>query len=257
MKLKFLADETLMDLRTNFPTYKEHYFNRDNEWFDRYFQENNGILESKIDFEIPNLNFDEDYSISDRENVKLVYDALKHLTISQATQERLWSGLVHTQFRDFAYYRLKNEIAAQNEKRIETAMFFKNGKKRSLFVHILARLWWVGHMTYDETNESNPYWLTDFFCEKDFSARSVVFFASNFTSNPNITKGILKTLVNWKESGIEIKRDHFVQANKYLNVVGGAMILDMLSTEEVEEMVDGYLRRYYGISKIGEKIVVI
>lgn len=91
--------------------------------------------------------------------------------------------------------------------------------KRSLFVHILARLWWVGYMTYDETNEENPYLLTEFFCEKDFSARCVVFFSSNFTSNPNISKGILKTLHEWQENGITIKRDHFVQANKYLRLL--------------------------------------
>lgn len=247
MKLNYISDEKLMDLRTNFDSYKEHYFNKDNEWFDKYLKLNDGILESKIDFEMPNFNYAEDYSISDRENVKKVYEALKNLTVVQATQERLWSGLAHLQWRDYTFYRLRNEIENRNEKRINTALFFRNGKKRSLFVHILARLWWVGYMTYDEENETNPYWLTEFFCEKDFSARSVVFFSSNLTSNPNITKGILKTLIKWKDSGIEIKRDHFVQANKYLNVVGGAMILDLLTLEEVENMVDGYLRKYYGV----------
>nr|WP_245693844.1 hypothetical protein [Sediminibacillus halophilus] len=53
----------------------------------------------------------------------------------------------------------------------------------------------------------------------------------------------------WKEGGIPVKRDHFVQYTNYLNVVGGAMILDMLSVEKVEIMVDTYLKRYYGIEK--------
>lgn len=142
---------------------------------------------------------------------------------------------------------MKNELQGENVTRINTALFFKNGNKRSLFVHILARLWWVGYMTYDETNTENPYWLTEFFCEKDFSARSVVFFSSNFTSNPNITKGILRSLIKLQKSGVSIKRDHFVQANKYLNVVGGAMVLDMLTTDEVEIMIDKYLAKYYGL----------
>lgn len=71
------------------------------------------------------------------------------------------------------------------------------------------------------------------------------FFSSNFTSNRNITKGILKVLYKWQPNGISIKRDHFVQANKYLNVTGGAMILDMLETEEVEGR--GNDGNYYGI----------
>jgi len=52
-------------------------------------------------------------------------------------------------------------------------------------------------------------------------------------------------LYKWQPNGISIKRDHFVQANKYLNVTGGAMILDMLETEEVEGR--GNDGNYYGI----------
>lgn len=251
MNVKFISDDTLLDLRTNYEEYKVHYYNKDDEWFDAYFSEPGRVLESKIEFNIPKFNFDEDYAISDRENVKLIYDSLKHLTVSQATQERLWVGLAHLQLRDFSYYRLKQELEGKNDKRINTALFFKgNSQKRALFVHIISRLWWAGYMTYDEENGENPFWLTDFFAEKDFSARCVTFFSSNFTSNRNITKGILKTLFKWKENGINIKRDHFVQANKYLNVVGGAMILDVLSTEEVEEMVGEYLEKYYGVGEV-------
>ncbi|MFV8829535.1 DUF6339 family protein [Alkalihalobacterium sp. APHAB7] len=247
MKLQFISDETLMDLRSNYDAHKDHYYTKNNEWFNDYFKENGRILESNISFEIPTLNMDENYLLSDQENVKILYDALKDLTVSQATQERLWSGLAHLQLREFTYYRLKNELLEHNDKRINTALFFKNGNKRSLFVHILARLWWVGYMTYDEENKDNPYWLTEFFCNSDFSARCVVFFSSNFTSNRNITKGILKSLVKLKEKGIPIKRDHFVQANKYLNVVGGAMILDMLTSDEVEQMVDKHLYKHFGV----------
>ena len=53
--------------------------------------------------------------------------------------------------------------------------------------------------------------------------------------------------MKWKNNRISIKRDYFIQANKYLNVVGGAMILDMLTTEEIEEMVDQYLTRHYAL----------
>lgn len=247
MKLKFITDETLMDLRTNYEAYKEHYYNKDDEWFEHYFSKEGRVLESKIDFEMPELNMDENFTISDSENVRIIHDSLKHLTISQATQEKLWSGLAHLQLRDYFYYRMAQELEGKNDKRINTGIFFKNGKKRSLFVNVIARLWWVGHMTYDGTNKDNPYWLTDFFTGKDFSARATIFFASNFTSNRNITRGVLKVLYRWEKNGIQVKRDHFVQANKYLNVVGGAMVLDMLTTDEVEDMLEKYLARYYGI----------
>ncbi|MFC0300532.1 DUF6339 family protein [Virgibacillus soli] len=248
MKLTFLSDETLQDLRTNYEEYKEHYYTKDDAWFNDYLSLNGRVLESKVDFQVPEMNMSDDFLVSDAENVKNLYEALRHLNLSQATDERIWAGLAHLQLRDYAFHRLKKEREAHNDKRINTGYFLKaGGMKRSLFVHILARLWWVGHMTYDETNKENPFWLTEFFCEADFSARSVVFFSSNFTSNRAITRGILRALVSWKQKGNTIKRDHFVQATKYLNVVGGAMILDTLTMEEVEKMVGERLEQVFGI----------
>jgi hypothetical protein len=245
MKIKFLSEETLLDLRTNYSSYKSHYYKNNKDWFIEYFNEEGRVLESKIDFELPPLHLDDDYSQSDRKNVKEIYESLKHLSVAQATQERLWAGLSHLQMQQYAFYRLKNELASKNDKRINTALFFKNGNKRSLFVHILARLWWAGYMTYDSKNTANPYWLTDFFTEKDFSARSIVFFSSNFTSNRNITLGILKALFKIKKEFGEIKRDHFVQSTKYFNEVGGALILDMLTEDDVERMIDKQLRKHF------------
>lgn len=250
MKLKYISEETLADLRTNYHAYQSHYYNADDAWFDNYFKEEGRVLASNISFEVPKMNFDVDYSISDRENVKIIYEALKELTPSQATEERVWAGLAHLQLRDYTYNRLQKERAEKNDKRINSAFFYTSGKKRSLFVHILARLWWVGYMTYDEKNKENPYWLTDFFCESDFSARCVVFFSSNFTSNRAITRGILTSIVKLKEKGITIKRAHLVEANKYLNIVGGAMILDMLTEEEVVEMIDKHLEKVFGFEAV-------
>lgn len=255
MKIKFLSEDTLQDLRVNFETYKTHYYNQDDEWFNTYFQEEGRLVESRIEFEKPEMNTDEDYLVSDFENVKIIYSSLKHLTVSQATQERLWSGLAHVQLRDFLYYRLAKDIEKKNDKRIQSAVFFTNGAKRSLFVHAIARLWWVGYMTYDENNSPNPYWLTEFFCSADFSARCVVFFSSNFTSNRAITRGILRALITLREEGVVIKREHFVESTKFLNISGGAMVLDLLEEDEVKEMVEKRLRKVFGFEKRLEEVV--
>lgn len=250
MKIKFLSEDTLQDLRVNFETYKSHYYEKDDAWFDAYFKEAGRLIESKIEFEKPVFNDDENYMVSDLENVKVIYGALKHLTVSQATQERLWAGLAHIQMRDFSYYRLEQDLGKKNDNRIFSALFYKYNVKRSIFIHIIARLWWVGYMTIDEDNKENPYWLTEFFCSADFSARSVLFFSSNFTSNRAITKGILKALITLRNEGVPIKREHFVEANKYLNISGGAMVLDLLEEDDVEEMVEKRLRKVFSLEKV-------
>lgn len=246
MKLAFITENTLQDLKVNFKVYLNHYYNNKG-WFDKYLSENGRLIESNIDFEMPDLSFDEDYAISDRENVKAVYSALSHLPVAVATQERIWTGLAHNQFQEYTFYRLKKDLIEKKDNRIFSALFFKHGTKRSLFVHIISRLWWVGYMTYDHTNKENPFWLTDFFTERDFSARSVVFFSSNFTSNREITMGILRAIYKIKESGLLIKREYFLQATKYLNVLGGAMVLDMLTADEVEVMVMKNLKETFAL----------
>nr|WP_232337103.1 DUF6339 family protein [Lysinibacillus timonensis] len=247
MKIKFLSEDALQDLRVNFESYKEHYYKRDDAWFDAYFSEEGRLIESKIEFEKPVFNDDPNYMVSDFENVKVIYEALRHLTVSQATQEKLWAGLSHVQMRDFVYYRLENELNKKNDKRIFSAMFYKYNVKRSIFIHIIARLWWVGYMTYDEENTENPYWLTEFFCSADFSARSTVFFSSNFTSNKAVTKGILKALITLRDEGVQIKREHFIESTKYLNISGGAMVLDLLNEDEVKEIVEKRVRKVFGL----------
>ncbi|MEK4715717.1 hypothetical protein [Sporosarcina sp. FSL K6-5500] len=71
MKLKYISEETLADLRTNYTAYQSHYYNADDAWFDDYFKEQGKVLTSNISFEVPKMNLDIDYSMSDRENVKI------------------------------------------------------------------------------------------------------------------------------------------------------------------------------------------
>jgi len=247
VKLPFFSEEALMDLRTNYEVYKEHYYNRDGRWFDEYLKRDNRVLESKFEFEMPKFNFDEDYSVSDRENVKIMYGALKHLPPSVAAQEKIWSCLAHTYFRDYTFYRLKKELDSKNDSRINSALFFKSGKNRSYFVHVLAKLWWVGYLTFDENNKDDPYWLTDFYCERDFTGKNIVFFSSSFTSNREITKGVLKALINLQREGVKIKREHYISAARYLNIIGGARVLDILTSGEIELMVTNRLKEQYFI----------
>ncbi|OPA18153.1 hypothetical protein C1N66_05445 [Bacillus cereus] len=105
-------------------------------------------------------------------------------------------------------------------------------------------------MTYDESNNKDPYWLTEFFCAREFSGRSVYFFSSNFTANRMITKGILLALKKLNDEGFEIKRAHFVEAGRYLNIVGGAMILDMLDEEELAGMVEARIRKVFELQLV-------
>ncbi|WP_433595417.1 DUF6339 family protein [Lysinibacillus xylanilyticus] len=250
MKIQYVTENALQDLLAQHDAYKVHYLSRNEDWFKSYLAKEGVVLDSQIEYVHPDFSFNPDFSVSDLENVKAVYEALKHLTVAQATQERLWVGFAHLQMRDYFNFRLKDDLDKSNETRLKSALFFVNGAKRSLFVHVLARLWWVGYMTYDESNPNNPYWLTEFFCAREFSGRSVYFFSSNFTGNRTITKGVLRALKKLNDEGCEMKRAHFVEAGRYLNVVGGAMILDMLEEDEVAAMIESRIRKVFELQPV-------
>ncbi|WP_242440175.1 DUF6339 family protein, partial [Staphylococcus aureus] len=69
-----------------------------------------------------------------------------------------------------------------------------------------------------------------------------IFFSSNFTSNKELGLGILSAIYRLKQNGVDIKQDYFVQANKYLNLIGGVTLLDLKTRAEVEEEIYGYLK---------------
>ena len=72
MKLKILTDEMLTDLKGNFESYKHHYKDETNNWFLQHFNQNNGLIESKIECNDFILNTDDDYNISDYEKELLL-----------------------------------------------------------------------------------------------------------------------------------------------------------------------------------------
>ena len=102
MKLKFLHENTLEELRENIENNLESYKSNSNEWIFEFFQNNNPFLEFKK--EIPEFKLNMSYekpSESDIENVKIMYTSLKDLTNVEAANERLWAGMAHSDFWDY------------------------------------------------------------------------------------------------------------------------------------------------------------
>lgn len=240
MKIKYMTRNAINDLKTNFTTYKKYYQSSDIEWMKNYIEKNNALQTSKIECEDFNLNMDEDYAISDMKNIIILYSALKNLSISDAADERLWSGLAHGQLWEYVQYRRKEEIKSNDDMKIKASYFYIRGTKRSSHIHCIARLWWAGHLTYDE-NREDPFELTRVLCEKAFASNLMLFSSSNFTANKELTIGILSSLKKWRDSGHELKRQHFVEATKYLNSMGSMTILDFLDRNNVEKIIDNLL----------------
>lgn len=240
MKLYYMRQEILEDLKNNIAHNIENYSNESNQWIMNQYE--NPFLEYKKtvdDFEL--LVDPKDVGSSDMENVRILHSNLKFLTKSEAADERLWAGMSHSVFWGFMRERWSNR-PAKKEKDIGNRYFLSGGSsnRRALFMNTISRYWWIGELIYDEDNIKNPYYLIEVF-RGDFTTNVHTLLSSNFTSNTNILKGVLRPMLEYKEVNGSLSREDFQAIIRYANLIGGSYLLDYLSTEEIEEKICLYI----------------
>ncbi len=246
MKLLYLDRAAVDDLKTNFSNYRNHFTDITNDWFMEIFRKNNWIHESRIQCDILNLDFDEDYNRSDRKNIEIIYNALNDLSPANASDERLWAGVLFGQLWDFARYRRAKELNSGNERDILNTFVFMNHTKKSAFINCLSRLWWAGHLFYDP-ERSYHYAAINLITDHAFPSNLFLLSSSNFMSNKKLALGIMDCIAERKERGEKIGRFHFVEATRYLNCIGGITLLDTLSRDEIKSIVGARLDKLFGI----------
>ncbi len=111
------------------------------------------------------LNTDSAGSETDAENARIIYNAFRILSASDASDIRLWVYLSHGPL--FKYMKTRWPVADDNEKAAkrvaERWLFQNNSPVRALSRHGLSRLWWGAHLTYA------PWELDEYFAELECS----------------------------------------------------------------------------------------
>lgn len=253
MKVHFLTENALEALRVNLKENLRHYADKNNDWIYSYFGDESSFIEYKQEFPEFKLTVDaeEDMGKNDVKNTITLYSAMKNLTDTQATDERLWSGMCHCDFWDFLQMRWQvKDYHDLSDSKIRTRFFFAQNKKRSLITNSLSKLWWCGRLTYDEKRK-DPFELTKYLIY-DYATKMLIIFSNNYISNHDITIGLFSALKYLEEIGYQIKekkpRDVYYEATKYLNVLGGTYVLDYFTSEELEEKIVKYMKTIKGAS---------
>ena len=133
MILNFLKEISLETLRKNVEINLENYKSSTNDWIFKFFDDNSPFLEFKK--EVPQFNLDmssEKPEKTDLENVKILYSAMKNLSVVEASNENLWAGMAHSDFWDYVKYRNSFDKKEITENLIKNTFFFSHGKRKSL-----------------------------------------------------------------------------------------------------------------------------
>ena len=243
MKIQFMKDDSVYALKKYIKYAKNHYTDDNTEWIKSITNNDENFGLFKKEFNDFNLVISDKPEKDDIENMKIIYDNLKNLTDSQASDERLWAGLSHTKFWDYMQKRwpLPND-PEKWEKHILQHYFFAHGA-RSTVLNGIARLWWYARLTYDETNIDNPYELTEYMA-KDINGKAYMLFGSNFSRNREIQRIFLYTIKNYEEQhGLILSREEFGELRKQVVLWSGKLVIDVVDREILKNKLNNEIEK--------------
>lgn len=260
MLLSYFTEEAYDTLQNAIEQNLEKYASGD-EWLEEYFATQPQYMKaSTLGLHLPGLSFEkrrlavEEKTKEDIANIKIIYGNLKSLTPYQATNRYMWSCLAHTEYREYVHHRWIDDEGFEklsDEKkiiRIKSRYFVGGGKKnvsgRSLNDNALSRLWWYGHVSYDEKNTSNPFHLTEVLAS---NTKFCTDFMQNICNwNPSVGKGVLRAISDFRQElganeGISGYYRNYLK--KYMNRYGAVSSLYFLSEDEVYSLALDYLHQ--------------
>lgn len=160
-------------------------------------------------------------------------------------------ALENTYYLDYHLDQLSLITGKNRETSIISRTIFTQGNKRSLMINNLSSLWWIAYYTVDYNN-ANIYYYSDRFMNGSYRGNAIAYFSSNLVSNKEIVLGTLDAIYELIDNGKMIEnRYSYTASNKILNLAGGVIILDLLSRQEIKELVLEYLLKMENV-KVGK-----
>ena len=234
MKLQFISFDNLDAIKSNLPHWLGHFREDSSDWLAQQFD--GPVFSDTKYLDIPDFTLDMSQpqakaSMTDADNVERVYGNLKFLSESQASDERLWVGLCFGPFWNYVRYRCQN-LSTEND--VKNHFFFNYGARRSLTRNAMARLWWIGKLTYDESR-SDPWELTRFVCENQNFIVDVL--ERNTSNSAFIVRAFLDAVLEARKRGLQVNKQNIAALAKYLNLLGGTYILDCLPPNKIYDKI--------------------
>lgn len=227
-----LKIESLLELKANISANKDRYFDKERSWISQYFKGKEYYIPNAVNLSRVELTISlESEKDNDIENIKTFYSANKHLSLEDAADARLWTYLTHQ-----TYYAYTKQRWLKKDNSDILSRFFYSLKGMGKIRNSIARLWWYGKFTYDESYGDPFELLYDFIQDTDYIEQ---FYGRNFHKNHDLSRNILKALNNWKKKGNEYpKREKFRILISEINRKGAYSIIDNMSLQEIENIIE-------------------
>lgn len=228
--IKFISEDALLEIKNNRSLLYHNVVAAKKQTLEEAFHNDSIIRDTSVPADDFTLDMSlEKPELTDLENVKRVYKNMRALSESQASDERIWAAYTLSVFSDYMRYRWypDSETAMMNR------YFFSYSPKRSLFRNGIARLWWIGHLTYDANRPGDKYELTEYVCRKQDNINLLL--DINFGNNPEIVRAVIQSLIDAEKSGTSVDREMIRLLSEYINTLGGVYLVDAFSHDIIYE----------------------
>lgn len=200
----------------------------------KYIRENPDIEIPKIELILPDKNDTHDF-----ENSKILFEALKNLNPTQATDYRIWTYMTHKDF--WSYMRKRSPVESQplgaRTDYILTHWFIDKINSRDLMRNNISSLWWCAYLTYDSSRE-DPYELTkEVFSMLDYTRHLL---PGRQGRSMNFTHALLEFVIENQELFTTYKAEKVRFLMRRSNFIAGYRLILNLSKEEIKEMFGKY-----------------
>lgn len=230
MNVKFIRQENVAELYSNIKELHKQVVQLDKS-LDEYLGKANVIENTNIVVEDFSLDMSESNAVlTDFENVKRVYNAMKGISNSQASDERIWLAYSFGEFKSYMKYRWP----ANDENTVNNRWLFGYTAKRSLFRHGIARLWWIGRCTYDK-DRADPYELTYYVITKQDIINQLL--DIGFNGNKDLVLAVIDAIRDADLAGKSVGREEIRAVSRFVNSWGGMYLIDSLSRKEIYDKV--------------------
>ena len=247
MILTYMGYDDLFAIKSNLESLYKKFELPDAKWISEYFGYS-PFVQTKYSVDDFSLDTSQEKPfLTEFENVRRIYNRLKFLYSSQASDERFWSALCLNHFWEYTQYRW-DILSNCTKNNVEQHFFFGFGARRSLTRNAISRLWWIGRLTYDSSRK-DPYELTRFVCENADYIMHIL--ERNTSNNLTITKTFISALFTARQEGLMINTNTVGDLSKYLNLLGGTYILDCLPEKWIHDKILGKIKELKLISTKG------
>jgi hypothetical protein len=244
MNVMYIKENALEQLKTNINNNIDKYL-LDESWINEYLKSlgwEEWSIQSRLYMNDVNLVVESaDRGKNDAENAKRIYSALKDITLTQASDERLWTYLTHVKYWDYmkSRWNVETRLEGNTKNFITERYFFASNRQRALVRNGISRLWWYGYVSYDESRD-NHFELTEFLLSKQDLATSLM--ERQYSNNRDFIIATLTVLKEYEQIIPSILTKKPIQAlTKYIQHIGGVSILDALEREDIKKLVEKWI----------------